>query len=266
VTRRFLVVPLLAALGGCAVPMIKSGATVKTAELPDQPDKLIKEAEDMAAKQTSADMENALLALDKALKVDPKNFEAAWKAARACTWLADELYDDKNKRAHFSGRGIDYAKAAIDLAPKRVEGHYYSGMNLGLSATTKIVGGKFMVPSVRDAEKKAAQLDPAYDYAGPLRVLGKLYATAPSWPASIGDTSTGIDYLKKAVEIAPNYPLNHLFLGDAFFADEQWLAAQDEYNLVLAAEPQPFDAHFLEKWKRMAREALDKVARKQGSS
>ena len=53
------------------------------------------------------------MALDKAVKADPKSYEAAWKAARACGWLADELYDDKTKRAHFAGRGAEYAKAAI---------------------------------------------------------------------------------------------------------------------------------------------------------
>ena len=116
------------------MPPIKSGATVTSEKLPEKVPELIKYADDIYVKSevTSVEMENALLALDKAAKSEPKNFEVQWKAARTTTWLADDLYDDKTKRAHFSGRGIEYAKAALELEPKRVEGHYYSGINVGL--------------------------------------------------------------------------------------------------------------------------------------
>ena len=256
----------LVALAGCPRPVVKSDATVTEQQLPKTVPELIKAADEMAAKQDSVNMQNALVALDKAHTLDPKNYEAAWKAARAALWLADELYDDKNKRAHYAGAGAEYAKAAIDDNGAGVEGYYYAGMNIGLLATTKTIGGKFDVPKVRDAEKKAASLDDKYDHGGPYRVLGSLYSEAPPWPASIGDTEQGVKYLKKALELGPDYPLNNLRLGRAYAADGQSAKALEQYNLVLEAQPKPEYEHMLPKWKRMAHQFVEDVTRKQSYS
>jgi tetratricopeptide (TPR) repeat protein len=251
-------------LGGCPVPPIKSGATVTANSLPEKVPDLIKYADEIYARPnpSSADMENALLALDKATKIDPKNFEAQWKAARAAQWLAADFYDDKTKRAHFSGVGIEYAKAAIELEPKRVEGHYYSGINLGLSATTKVVGAKFMVPSVRDALKKAMQIDACYDHGGPPAVLGSLYAEAPPWPASIGDPDKGVELVRQALKCAPDWPLNHLLLGNALVKAESYDEAKKEYQIVLATQATPEDEHALPTWKKKAQKGLDDAEKK----
>ncbi|MCU1280545.1 MAG: hypothetical protein JWM53_4091 [bacterium] len=255
-------------LSGCPVPPIKSGATVTSEKLPEKAADLIKYADDLYANPdvTSAQMENALLALDKAAKLDPKSFEAQWKAARQAVVLADEFYDDKTKRAHFSGRGIDYAKAAIDLEPKRVEGHYYSGESLGLSATGKTIGAKFMVPSVRDAAKKALALDSCYDRGGPPRLLGSLYAEAPPWPASIGDPDKGVELLQQALKCGPDWPLNNLLLGNALVKAERYDEAKRQYQIVLDAQPRPEDNHFLPKWKGLAKKGMDDADRKKAGA
>jgi tetratricopeptide (TPR) repeat protein len=246
-------------LSGCPVPPIKSGATVTSDKLPERVPDLIKYADEVVAKPevTSAEMENALLALDKAVKAEPKNFEAQWKAARAAILLADEFYDDKTKRAHFAGRGSEYAKAAIDLEPKRIEGHYYSGENLGLTATTKTIGAKFMVPSIRDAAKKAMQIDACYDHGGPPRLLGSLYAEAPPWPASIGDPDKGVELLQQALKCAPDWPLNNLLLGNALVKAERYEDAKKNYQIVLDAQARPENNHFMPKWKGLAKRGMD---------
>lgn len=264
-------------LCGCPVPQIKSSATITENQLPQKVPELIKYADDIYVKAnatpdgTTVPMENALMALDKAHQLEPKNYEAAWKAARACGWLADELYDPQNpgdnktKRAHFSGRGVEYAKAAMDANPGGVEGHYYSGINLGLSATTKTVGAKFTVPSVRDAAKKAMQIDASYDHGGPPRLLGSLYAEAPPWPASIGDPDKGVELLEQAQKLAPDYPLNNVLLGNALMKAEKYDEAKKQYQFVLDAQSRPDYAHFLAKWKRLAKKGLDEAEKKLAS-
>ena len=251
-------------LAGCPVPPIKSGATVTTDKLPEKTPELVKYADDIYARPdaSSVDMENALLALDKATKADPKDFDAEWKAARATVWLADEFYDDKTKRAHFSGRGIDYAKAAIALQPGRVEGHYYSGENLGLSATTKVVGAKFMVPSVRDAAKKALQLGACYDQGGPPRLLGALYTEAPPWPASIGDPDKGVEFLQQALKCGPDYVQNNLLYANALCKAEKYDEAQKQYQVVLQAPARPENQHFLPTWKSRAKKGAEDCEKK----
>jgi tetratricopeptide (TPR) repeat protein len=259
---------LLLVGSGCAVPPIKSAATVSATSLPNKPEELVKYADDIYAKSNatvdggSAEMENALVALDHAVKLDPKSYEAAWKAARACAWLADDLWDDKTKRAHFSGRGMEYAKTAVETNPDRVEGHYYSGINGGAQATTKTIGGRFMVPSIRDAWKKAMQINATFDHGGPPRVLGSLYAQAPPWPASIGDPDQGVELLNQALMIAPDYPQNALLLGDALFKDEKYQEATDQYRKVLDAQPRPDDAHFLPRWKQRATKGIEEAEKK----
>jgi tetratricopeptide (TPR) repeat protein len=261
---------LVLLVGGCAVPPIKSAATVKATGLPEKAPELIQYADAIYVKSMatagdgSADMENALVALDKAVKLEPTSYEAAWKAARACAWLAEDLFDsDKTKCAHFSGRGADYAKAAVKANANGVEGHYYDGINSALNATTRLwVTAKFMVPAIRDTWKKAMQLDATFDHGGPPRALGSLYAHAPPWPASIGDPEMGVKLLKKALEIAPDYPQNALLFGDALVADEQYEEAQRQYHKVLEAQPQPDYAHFLSKWKQKAQKGLEKADKK----
>jgi tetratricopeptide (TPR) repeat protein len=257
---------------GCAVPPIKSAATVSATNLPEKAPELIQYADELYAHATatadsgSAEMENALVALDKAARIDRTSYAAAWKAARACAWLADDLWDDKTKRAHFSGRGMAYAKAAIEANANGVEGYYYGGINTGAQATTRTLDGRFMVPSIRDAWKKAMQIDATFDHGGPPRALGSLYAQAPPWPASIGDPDQGVELLTRALKIDPDYPQNALLLGDALLADEKYAEAKIQYRTVLAAVPRPDDAHFLAGWKRRAAAGIEKADRKLGAA
>ena len=135
-------------------------------------------------------------------------------------------------------------------------------MNLGLQATTKLVGAKFMVPSVRDAAKKAMSIDSCFDRGGPGRVLGSLYAEAPPWPASIGDPDKGVEILQQALKCAPDYPQNNLLLGNALVKAERYDEAKQQYQVVLNAQPKPEDQHFLPKWKNLAQKGLDEAEKK----
>jgi tetratricopeptide (TPR) repeat protein len=253
---------------GCAVPHIRKQPYVTN--LPENVPELIKYADEIYLKSTattaggSAEMENALDALDKAVKLDPLSYEAAWKAARVGAWLAEDTFDDdKTKCAYFSGRGVEYAKAAIKANPSGVEGHYYSGIDRALQAATKIfVTAKFMVPGIRDAWKRAMQIDAAFDHGGPPRALGSLYAHAPPWPASIGDPELGVELLSQALKSAPDYPQNALMFGDALLADEKYEDAKQQYRKVLGAQAQPDDAHFLSKWKQKAQKGLAEADKK----
>jgi tetratricopeptide (TPR) repeat protein len=255
-------------IGGCAVPNVRSRANVTS--LPSNAAELTKYADEIYVKSTatvdggSVEMENALKALDKAVTLDPGSYEAAWKAARACAWLAEDAFeDDKTRCAHFSARGAGYARAAVKLSPNAVEGHYYSGINRALEATTRLfLTAKFMVPTIRDTWKRAVQIDPTFDHGGPARALGSLYTHAPPWPASIGDPEMGVELLSKAVKSAPDYAQNALLMGDALLANEKYDEARQQYQKVLDALPNSDDAHFLPKWKQKAQKGLNEIATK----
>jgi hypothetical protein len=191
--------------------------------------------------------------------VTARDYDALWRGARACAWLADE-FTDKHERERFASHGIKYSKAAVTLEPKRVEGHYYLGINTGLAATTKTIGAYNLVPQVRDAAQAAVKIDEKFDHGGPLRLLGSVYAKAPPWPASIGDVDEGLKYLTRAVALGRDYPHNHLLYGQALAEDDRAVQAARELKCVLDAGPVPEWAHRLERWKREADVELKKLA------
>jgi hypothetical protein len=220
---------------------------------------LIAYADQEMAKGTPAAVENSLVALDLAVGMESDNFEVRWRAARACGWLADEYHD---RRGDLARRGLDHARVAVKLAPLRVESHYYLAINLGLSATTKTIGAVELVPQVVKAAKEAVQADERFDQAGPLRVLGSIYAKAPVWPVSVGDPDEGVKILKRAVELAPLYPANHLFYADALAADDRRAEAEREYQIVLRAPVVDGWAYKQRAWRRAAEAALKRLGGK----
>jgi tetratricopeptide (TPR) repeat protein len=252
-------------------------ATVKAGDLPEGVDELIKYADEEQPKDSAAASENVIIAVDRGLAKDGKSYELLWRGARACAWLTEE-FEDKTQRASYAQKGIDLSRRAVEIDPKRVEGHYYLGINIGQSATTKTVGAYMMVPKVLKAADQALKIDakfdhagPAaadqalkidakFDHAGPARLLGNVYAKAPG--AAGGDIDEGIKYLSLAVQLAPDYPQNHLHYGEALAKDEKYDESDKQYRLVLDAVSTPEWAHRLERWKHDAQAGLQKNATK----
>jgi tetratricopeptide (TPR) repeat protein len=254
-------------VAGCpkpVLPPIKSGATVRESELPKDPAGLIRFIDDEIGKDTAVSNQNALVAVDQLLTSDSKNYDALWRGAKACARLAEEYYSDKNRRAQFADKGTSYAKKAVAVDNKRVEGQYYRGINMGLLSTTKTVGAYLMVSKVVKAAQAAARANELFDHAGPVRLLGQIYVKAPPWPASVGDLDEGLKHLKRSVELAPEYPQNHLFYGDALYADASYDEAAAEYRRVLDTPPKPEYVERLVRWKEAAQTGLEKIAKKRG--
>jgi hypothetical protein len=61
----------------------------------------------------------------------------------------------------------------------------------------------------------AIELDKAFDFAGPDRTLGLLYRDAPTL-ISIGSRSKSKQHLRRAVELAAEYPENRLDLIESY--------------------------------------------------
>lgn len=235
--------------------------TLTAAQLPTDTPGLLKVTDEEMNKRTALGMANALVAVDKILAAEPKNFEAAWRGARACAFLTEEFPTEKAPRGKYADRGVNYAKIAQTTDAARVEGHYWYGINLGQLATTT-TEGRGMVPKVVEAGKEAAKIDEKYDFAGPLRLLGSVYAKAPEPPVSVGDRDEGVRTLDRAVQLFPGHPQNVLHLGDALLADDKLNDAEKRYNQVLNAPSDPAWASRLDYWKKEAQAGLKRVSRK----
>jgi hypothetical protein len=140
--------------------------------------------------------------------------EAAWQFARACFDLGEFSATDSD-RAELAETGITVSKKLVATKPSLVQAHYYLAMNLGQLARTKSLGALRLVDQMEVEFTAARKLDPHFDCAGPDRNLGLLYMEAPSF-GSIGSRSKARQHLRKAVELAPEYPENRLNLIEAY--------------------------------------------------
>lgn len=130
-----------------------------------------------------------------------------------------------------------YALSALKLDPNRPEAHYWYGLCLlkkaqkagGISAYFHAKKGIRELETVRSAS-------PSYDHGGASRVLGLLYCLAPGW-SPFGDIDKSIRLAEESTRIDPEYPLNRLYLADAYLKRGDKTAAAREYRKLLAAPP-----------------------------
>ena len=144
----------------------------------------------------------------------PGETTAAWNFARACFDLA-EFATNKTDRALVAEQGIAACQQAIARESNSAPAHYYFGMNLGQLARTKGLTALRLVSQMQREFARARDLDERLDWAGPDRNLGLLYADAPTI-GSIGSRARAREHLKRAADLAPQYPENRLNLIEAY--------------------------------------------------
>jgi tetratricopeptide (TPR) repeat protein len=183
----------------------------------------------------------------KKFHAEPRNNEAAWQFARAAFDAADAAKDNK-RREQFANEGIAACRQVIQRERTNAAAHYYLAMNLGELAQTKLIGALKLVNEIEREFSLAASLDPKFDYAGPERNLGLLYLEAPGWPASIGNRGKAKQHLLRAVELAPNYPENHLILLEAYLRLEDVKKLYEELKVTEELWPKAKKEFAGEEW------------------
>lgn len=212
-------------------PTVFTPSPERAAGLPASVAELIALSDRLAAERPDDPhaIDRSLAALEAAEAKGPEEpVEVVWRMGRACFLLAEALGAAQGKRFGQAGEG--HAQRAIALASDRVEGHYYHALNMAkvAEATKDVEQLKPMMVIAR----AAADIDPAFDDAGPLRLMGKTYVVAPEWPTSVGDREQAVEVLKQAVSLAPT-PLNRLFLGEALYHSESYEAAEAQIQRAL---------------------------------
>jgi tetratricopeptide (TPR) repeat protein len=172
-------------------------------------------------------------AAKSAYHAQPAEPEAIWHFARACFDRA-EFASNNTQRAALAEEGIAASRALIAQNSNAVAGPYYLGMNLGQLARTKTLGALPVVDDMEVEFKAARVLDEHFDFAGPDRNLGLLYFEAPVL-ASIGSRSKARQHLKRALELAPEYPENRLNWIEACLKYGETATARKELAALDAA-------------------------------
>jgi hypothetical protein len=147
----------------------------------------------------------------------PEDYEVLWRLSRLSYYagffaLPQGVAADE-KMAIFQV-GSESGDKARRLAPARVEGHYWYAVTLGGWGIAKgILNALSSAKPMRESLTEAIKIDPKYHFSGPLRVRGRLYNKLPGM-ISFGDNKLALEDLKRAVSLAPESKLNHIYLAE----------------------------------------------------
>jgi tetratricopeptide (TPR) repeat protein len=250
---RFRLLVGLVALGCAAVPSMDS------ATLPPAEGALLRADERYESPRSPERVRLAALNYEAAGRSDQGPDQAAeglWKAARAYGWLAQVGGEPVTREAD-AARGIQLARRALTESPYLAEAHYYLAVNLGLFSELRRAMNH--LPEMAEAAEQAAELDPQIDHAGPYRLLGSLYGFAPEPPISLGDAEKGLDYLRKAVQTAPDNPENHFRLAELLAAMGQKADAKHHLEQALFLNETDADPTETLAWQTQAKRLWEKI-------
>ncbi|MGQ9800470.1 MAG: hypothetical protein ACUVRL_02215 [Candidatus Saccharicenans sp.] len=211
----------------------------------------------------------------KALEIEPKNYEVLWKVSRGYVDVADLMTgpgkEIEKQKFEMYRNAEKYARQAIAANPNDTWGHFYLSAALGKKVL--MLGKKEQIDASKDVKKavdKAIELDPNNDLAyhalgrwhrrmaeigGAKRALGSLiYGSIPK-----GSFEESEKWLKKAVELKPDFINHHLELGRTYVALKKYDLASQEFNKCLELpEASAKDKHYKEE----ARAELADLAKK----
>ena len=169
------------------------------------PDALYRQRENIASAQQAEGIWAERLAKD------PKDFESAWKLARARYWLGGHA-DEKERKAYLEA-GIAAGRAAAAIAPNKPEGHFWIAANMGaLAESFGLRQGLKYRGDIKDALETVLRLDPAFQQGSADRALGRWYFKVPGLFG--GSDRKSEEHLRKSLTYNPNSSASLFFLAE----------------------------------------------------
>lgn len=165
-------------------------------------------------------------------------YEVQWRLSRAMFFLGQQAESKKEKLQLHSSAG-DAGALAVSLNPARVEGHFWTGVNLALYAeSARPPKGIRAILRARSELKRAAEISESYHGAGPLRVLGRLEHKAPRILG--GNRERSRARFDRALSIAPFNTVTLLYAAELALdeGDGQRAAGLLERIITSPADPE----------------------------
>lgn len=175
----------------------------------------------------TAEAKVAYEAARTAYSTNSSSVEAAIDLTRTAFDYAD-LAPNDTIRENVANNGIATAKSVIATNTNSVAAHYYLALNIGQLARTKMLGALKLLIDMERELNLVIFLDPKFDYAGGHRTIGVLYLEAPGWPTSVGDKKKARFHLEQAVQLAPEFPDNHVCYLEALVKWKEWKLATEK--------------------------------------
>jgi tetratricopeptide (TPR) repeat protein len=185
--------------------------------------------------------------------------DTAVRLGKCYYWLGAHSSED-DQTALFQ-KGIDWSKKAIQLNAKSAGGYFWLGVNNGKYGESRgILKSLFLVGPIKEAMRQVIAIDPAYEYGGAYRVLGRMYYKLPGFAG--GGVDKSITNLKKSLEYAPNVSTTHIFLAESYIKQKDYQSAKNEINFVLTSAVIPGLEPEFQEDKATAARLLDELKEK----
>ena len=228
----------------------KPEAARPVGELIAEADKLYGQREDLARVRES------IALLRRARAADLSNYEAAWKMARDCYYLASHT-PDKNESDTVFRQGVAAGQEAVKLQPNKPDGHFWLGANLGARAENQeVLTAVTSVGDIRREMETVLKLDEGYQSGSAYMALGQLEEEVPETFG--GDHKKAAELMEKGLQFGPNNALLRLHLAEVYYDLKRPDDARKQLNTILSmpVDPEyvPEDKEAKEKAKKMLEE------------
>ena len=190
------------------------------------------------------------------LAKNPKDFESAWKLARARYWLGGHA-EEKNRKTYLES-GIAAGRAAIGIAPNKPEGHFWVAANMGaLAESFGMRQGLKYRGNIKDELETVLRLDPAYQQGSADRALGRWYFKVPGLFG--GSDKKSEEHLRKSLTYNPSSSASLYFLAETLIDLGKKPEARATLEKLLAAPVDPEWAPEDRDFQKQARSLLEKL-------
>jgi tetratricopeptide (TPR) repeat protein len=211
-------------------------------------DRLYADRTNLASARRATDIWSATVA------ADARDFDAAWKLARAQYWLGGHGPDVERRKD--LEVGIDAGRKAVAIQPGRPEGHFWIAANMGALAESFGLrqGLKYRKP-IKEELETALRLDPAFLEGSADRALGRWYFRVPGLFG--GSNKLAEQHLRKSLTYNPQSTASHFFLAELLLDVGRKSEGREELQRVIDAPLDPAwtpeDQEFKEKARRLLR-------------
>ena len=188
------------------------------------PDALYRARGDLSKAREAAAIWNARLT------ANPKDFESAWKLARAMYWIGGQGSQDA--RGVALQQGVEAGRRAAALEPGRPEGHFWMAADMGALAESFGLrrGIRYRGP-IKNALETVLRIDPAFQKGSADRALGRWYFKVPGLFG--GSKQKSEQHLRASLKYDPNSSASHFFLAETLLEFDRRSEAVDEFQKVI---------------------------------
>jgi uncharacterized membrane protein len=219
---------------------VATGVSAQSAD----PDDLYKQREHIAMAQQAEGI------WAERLTRNAKDFESAWKLARARYWLG--THGPEKTRKDTLEKGIAAGRAAAALEPNKPDGHFWIAANMGaLAESFGLRQGIKYRGEIKSELETVLRLDAPFLQGSADRALGRWYYKVPGLFG--GSNKKSEEHLRKSLTYSPQSTVTLFFLAETLIDENKKAEARTTLEKVLDA---PLDPDWTPEDKEFKQKAL----------